>query len=78
MATDPHPQLRDFDEIIGNSTALKQVLQEVEQVADTDATVLILAESGSGKELIAQAIHNNSRRHDIPLIKVNCRSGSKI
>jgi PAS domain S-box-containing protein len=64
--------LHNFDEIIGNSTALKQVLQEVEQVADTDATVLILGESGTGKELIAHAIHNTSRRHNQPLIKVNC------
>jgi PAS domain S-box-containing protein len=64
--------LHNFDEIIGNSTALKQVLKEVEQVADTDATVLILGESGTGKELIAHAIHNTSRRHDKPLIKVNC------
>ncbi len=64
--------LHNFDEIIGNSAALKQVLSEVEQVADTDATVLILGESGTGKELIAHAIHNNSRRHNKSLIKVNC------
>jgi len=64
--------LHNFDEIIGNSSALKQVLQKVVQVADTDAGVLILGESGTGKELIAHAIHNNSRRHDKPLIKVNC------
>ncbi len=64
--------LHNFDEIIGNSTALKQVLKEVEQVADTDATVLILGESGTGKELIAHAIHNTSRRHAKPMIKVNC------
>ena len=64
--------LHNFDEIIGNSPALKQVLQEVEQVARTDATVLILGESGTGKELIAHAIHNTSRRHNQPLIKVNC------
>jgi len=64
--------LQNVDEIIGNSTALKQVLQEVGQVAETDANVLILGESGTGKELIAHAIHNNSRRQDKPLIKVNC------
>ena len=64
--------LHNFDEIIGNSSALKQVLKEVEQVAGTEATVLIQGESGTGKELIAHAIHNNSRRHKNPLIKVNC------
>jgi PAS domain S-box-containing protein len=64
--------LHNFEEIIGNSTALKQVLQQVEQVADTDASVLILGESGTGKELIAHAIHNNSQRHAKPLITVNC------
>jgi PAS domain S-box-containing protein len=64
--------LRNFDEIVGNSAALKQVLQEVEQVADTEASVLILGESGTGKELIAHALHNTSRRHSNPLIKVNC------
>ena len=64
--------LHNFDEIIGNSSALKQVLKEVEQVAGTDATALIQGESGTGKELIAHAIHNNSRRHKNPLIKVNC------
>jgi len=64
--------LHNFDEIVGNSSALKQVLQAVTQVADTDAGVLILGESGTGKELIARAIHNNSRRQDKPLIKVNC------
>jgi len=64
--------LYNFDEIIGDSPALKRVLLEVEQVADTDATVLILGESGTGKELVAHAIHNRSRRNAKPLIKVNC------
>jgi PAS domain S-box-containing protein len=64
--------LHNFEEIIGNSSALRQVLHEVKQVADTDATVLILGESGTGKELIAHAIHTSSQRHAKPLIKVNC------
>jgi len=64
--------LHNFDEIIGNSTAINQVLQEVEQVAGTDTTVLITGESGTGKELIARAIHQNSRRDEKPLVKVNC------
>lgn len=62
----------NFDEIIGQSEPMLRVLQEVAQVADTDATVLILGETGTGKELIARAIHSASRRRDKPLIKVNC------
>jgi PAS domain S-box-containing protein len=60
------------DEIIGHSEALRRVLADVNQVAVTDATVLILGETGTGKELIARAIHRASRRRDKPLIKVNC------
>jgi transcriptional regulator with GAF, ATPase, and Fis domain len=60
------------DEIIGGSAALRRVLADVHQVAVTDATVLILGETGTGKELIARAIHLASRRRDKPLIKVNC------
>jgi PAS domain S-box-containing protein len=62
----------NFDEIIGNSPALKRVLSAVKQVADTDASVLILGASGTGKELIAHAIHNHSRRNEKSLVKVNC------
>ena len=61
-----------FEDIIGDSTAFKRVLRNVEQVAETDATVLILGESGTGKELLARAVHRISRRHRMPLIKVNC------
>jgi PAS domain S-box-containing protein len=61
-----------FDEIEGKSTALRDSLQAVAQVAHTDATVLILGETGTGKELFARAIHKRSRRPDGPLIKVNC------
>src|SRR4029079_12459073 len=56
----------------GNSQALKRVLQEVETVAATDSTVLIYGETGTGKELIAHAIHNLSRRRERTLVKVNC------
>jgi len=60
------------EQIIGTSTALKSVLAEVEQVAPTDATVLVLGETGTGKELIARAVHNLSRRAGRPFIKLNC------
>jgi PAS domain S-box-containing protein len=63
---------RNFEEIIGNSPALHGSLAKVRQVAPTDSTVLILGETGTGKELVARAIHNVSRRKDRPLIKVNC------
>ncbi|MBQ03057.1 MAG: hypothetical protein CL477_20540 [Acidobacteria bacterium] len=61
-----------FEDIVGESPAFKRVLRNVEQVAETDATVLILGESGTGKELLASAVHRLSRRHRMPLIKVNC------
>jgi len=62
----------NFEEIIGKSEALKNILGKVEQVAATDSTVLILGETGTGKELIARAVHNISGRNDHPLVKVNC------
>jgi formate hydrogenlyase transcriptional activator len=61
-----------FPQIIGNSPALKLALAEVERVAPTDSTVLILGETGTGKELIARAIHNLSARSGRPFVKVNC------
>jgi PAS domain S-box-containing protein len=61
-----------FDQIHGQSQALKRVLEDVEQVAVTDTTVLILGETGTGKELIARGIHGASRRSDKPLITINC------
>jgi len=64
--------LHNFDEIIGQSAALRQVLREVEQVAVTDAAVLIQGETGTGKELFARAIHAASKRRDQPLVTVNC------
>lgn len=62
----------NFQEIVGNSPALLAVLRKVEQIALTDSTALILGETGSGKELIARAIHDRSRRKGRPLVKVNC------
>jgi len=64
----------DYENIIGNSDMLKYVLFRAEQVAPTDTTVLILGETGTGKELIARAIHNASPRSGRPLIKVDCAS----
>src|SRR6266404_5968440 len=61
-----------FKGIIGRSPALRALLKQVAVVAPTDSTVLITGETGSGKELIAQAIHDASPRHNAPLIKVNC------
>jgi len=68
-------ELRDLGrsgEILGNSPALLHVLAEVRQVAPADTTVLILGETGTGKELFARAIHEGSRRRGKPLVKVNC------
>ena len=62
----------NFDEIIGRSGTLRKTLRKVEQVAPTDSTVLILGETGTGKELLARAIHHISKRSERPLIKVNC------
>ena len=63
---------RGFQDIVGESSALKKSLRKAHQVADTDTTVLILGETGTGKELIARAIHDMSKRRDRPLVKVNC------
>ena len=64
--------LQGFDEIIGRSSALRRVLEDVEQVAGTESTVLVTGETGTGKELIARSIHNRSNRSARQLIKVNC------
>ena len=63
---------REFERIVGKSPALEAVLEQVERVAPTDSTVLIQGETGTGKELIAQAIHNVSRRYGRPYVKLNC------
>ena len=61
-----------FEQIIGNSPALRHVLELVDTVAPTDSTVLLLGETGTGKELIARAIHEHSRRKDRTFVKLNC------
>jgi transcriptional regulator with GAF, ATPase, and Fis domain len=63
---------RRFEQIIGNSPVLESVLEQVERVAPTDSTVLIHGETGTGKELIARAIHNISSRCGRPFVKLNC------
>ncbi len=62
------------DEMVGTSAALERLREQVRQVAGTDATVLILGETGTGKELVARAVHRSSARRDRPLVKVNCAS----
>ena len=62
----------NFDEIVGRSDATKYVLFKIEQVAPTDSSVLITGETGTGKELVARAIHSSSLRKDRPLVRVNC------
>lgn len=73
-ALDEGARIKGFDRspIIGNSKAMNRVFGLLEQVADTDTTVMILGESGVGKELIANALHRNSPRRNKPFIKVNC------
>jgi len=68
---DPDPK-QDYEEIVGSSSALKRVLEQTEMVAPTDATVLILGETGTGKELIARAVHRLSPRKNLPFITLNC------
>ncbi|HET9512496.1 MAG TPA: sigma 54-interacting transcriptional regulator [Gemmatimonadales bacterium] len=63
---------RGFEGIVGESPALRAVLRKVKQVAPVETTVLLTGETGTGKELIARALHHGSPRHDRPLIKVNC------
>jgi len=62
----------NFEEIIGDSPALRQILKQIEKVAPMDSTILIRGETGTGKELIARAIHNISERRERTLVKVNC------
>ena len=73
----PEDELRNeitFSGIIGKGAALRRLLQQVDMVAPNDSTVLILGETGTGKELIARAIHERSRRRDKPLVRVSCAS----
>ena len=66
------PTERRFAQIVGNSPSLKSALENVEKVAPTDSTVLVIGETGTGKELIARAIHQLSPRVNRPYIKLNC------
>src|SRR6516165_1583524 len=68
------PRAESFGKIIGQSGACRRIISQVEIVAPTDATVLILGETGTEKELIAREIHQRSRRNDKPLVRVNCTS----
>src|SRR6201985_1486213 len=70
--TDQDRRVRRFEQIVGNSSALRVVLDQAARVATTDTTVLIQGETGTGKELIAHAIHNASRRSGQSLVKLNC------
>ena len=69
---DQDDRVCQFDQIVGKSPALEAVLEQIERVAPTSATVLIQGETGTGKELIAKAIHNCSPRYDRPYVKLNC------
>ena len=72
LYAEPSRAERAFEQILGNSAALESVLEQIERVAPTDSTVLIQGETGTGKELIAHAIHNVSARCGRALIKLNC------
>jgi len=71
-AEDQINSIAGFVGIVGQSSALREVLQQVEMVAGTDSTVLLLGETGTGKELVARAIHERSRRKSRALVRVNC------
>src|SRR5689334_9689312 len=73
VAQDPQNRIDcAFGQLIGRARALKSVLEDVERVAQTDSTVLVLGETGTGKELIARAIHDLSARRERPFLKLNC------
>src|SRR5271167_4624095 len=72
MLVDQDRRERRFERIIGRSPAVKAVLEHVDRVAPTDSTVLIQGETGTGKELIAHAVHNVSPRYDRSFVKLNC------
>src|ERR1700752_4995043 len=65
-------ETHNFEEIVGRSRSLAEVIERVKLVASTDSSVLILGETGTGKELVARAVHSNSERRNRPLVKVNC------
>ena len=72
LLEEPVPTEPGFEGIVGQSRVLREVLELVEMVAETDSTVLLVGETGTGKELIARAIHNRSRRAGRSLVKLNC------
>jgi len=72
MVDDVRDVNQNFEEIVGSSAAMKRMMGQVEVVAPTDATVLVLGETGTGKELIARAIHRMSPRRNLPFISLNC------
>lgn len=61
-----------FENIVGNSPVMREVFKQIEQVAESDVTILVYGESGTGKELVAEAIHKRSRRKEKPFIRMNC------
>jgi transcriptional regulator with GAF, ATPase, and Fis domain len=63
-----------FGNLVGQSTALRHIVSQIDVVAPTEASVLILGETGTGKELVAHEIHQRSARKDGPLVRVNCAS----
>ena len=67
-------EAKAFGELVGQSAALRQIISQIDLVAPTDASVLILGETGTGKELVVREIHRRSRRKDGPLVRVNCAS----
>ena len=67
-------EAKAFGDLVGQSAALQQIVQQIDLVAATEASVLILGETGTGKELVAHEIHRRSRRADKPLVRVNCAS----
>ncbi len=67
-------EAKAFGDLVGQSAPLSQVVRQIDLVAPTDASVLILGETGTGKELVAHEIHCRSRRHDKPMVRVNCAS----
>jgi transcriptional regulator with GAF, ATPase, and Fis domain len=67
-------EAKAFGDLVGQSAALRQIVSQIDLVAPTDASVLILGETGTGKELVAYEIHRRSRRKDKPLVRVNCAS----
>ena len=71
IGASPDEEQSSFEQIVGNSPALKRVLQLIETVAPIDSTVLLLDQTGTGKELIDRAIHDRDRRNDRTFVKVN-------